>query len=227
MAIIDKDIERFGRKVFSQNEEDGIIEYLCGKLGLHTGYFVEFGVGPPYLGSLERDGLEANCRLLREKGWPGLFMNGGEFPEQYDVRSEFITALNINSLLEKHGCPQEIDVFSIDIDGQDLWVWLSFRRQPKIVICEYNCDFEPDQSVVVPFNTSFVWDCTRYFGASLLALCKIGQSKGYRPVYANIGNAFFVREDLIDNPEDFPYHLELPRRSLHGDYEGVRPWSEI
>ena len=227
MAILDKNIDRHGRKVFSQNNEDGIIEYLSNKLAPSPGYFVEIGVGPPSGGALERDGLEANCRLLREKGWAGLFLDGQKYPDSYDVKREFITALNINVLLNKYNCPDDIDVFSIDVDGQDLWIWLSLTRRPKIVVVEFNRDFGPDESFVVPFNVDFRWDCTRYMGASLLAMCKVGESKGYRPVYANHANVFFVREELIENGEDFPYHLRMAKGKIHRDYEGERLWTKI
>ena len=57
MFRIDPDLAKYGRKVYSQNDEDGVINYLVGALGIHQGYFVEFGVGPPAGGSLEHDGL--------------------------------------------------------------------------------------------------------------------------------------------------------------------------
>jgi hypothetical protein len=227
IKTIPTELGSYGRRVYSQNDEDGVIEVLCECLQIESGFFVEFGIGPPNPGSLSLNGLEGNCRLLRERGWSGLFMDGSEYPPKYDVKTEYITALNINMLLDKYGCPQDIDIFSIDVDGQDFWIWMNLGRRPKIVIIEYNCDFEAGESYVVPFNIGFRWDCTRYMGASLSAMCKLGASKGYRPVYANYVNIFFVRDDLITNKEDFPEELTLPRRTLHRDYTDTRFWIEV
>jgi hypothetical protein len=227
MHRIDPKLRRYGRKVYSQNDEDGIIAYLCEALGISRGYFVEFGVGPPWKGSLERDGLEANCRLLRESGWPGLLMDGAEYPDKYDVRREFVTSLNINQLMSKYECPESIDVDSIDVDGQDFWIWMNLITRPKIMIIEYNSDFDPGVSRVVPFQPNFVWDCTNYMGASLAAICKLGRSKEYTPVYANGTNAFFVRDDLVLNREDFSPEISLRRRRVHPEDPFARPWTEV
>jgi hypothetical protein len=227
MHEIPRNIGMYDRKVFSQNGEDGILECLYNALQIKSGYFVEFGIAPPWTGTLEANGLEGNCCLLRECGWTGLFMDGGKYPPEYDVKSEFITALNINVLLKKYECPEEIDVFSIDVDGQDFWIWMNLDRRPKIVIIEYNRDFESDESFTVPFQLDFIWSGTRYFGASLLAMCKLGESKHYRPVYANGINVFFVRDDLVLNKEDFPLRPSLPKERLHGDDNQNRPWVAI
>lgn len=227
MYRIDPNLRRYGRKVYSQNDEDGIIAYLCEALGISRGYFVEFGVGPPWKGSLERNGLEANCRLLRESGWPGLFMDATDYPESYDVRREYVTALNVNQLMSKYGCPDSIDVYSIDVDGQDFWIWMNLIARPKIMIIEYNCDFEPEVSKVVPFQPNFQWDGTNYTGASLAAMCKLGRSKNYSPLYANGTNVFFVRDDLILNQDEFPPEIRLKRRRMHPTDPLSRPWTEV
>jgi hypothetical protein len=227
MHRIDPKIGKYGKKIYSQNNEDGIIEYLCKALGISRGYFVEFGVGPPWKGSLETDGLEANCRFLRENDWPGLFMDGSVYPEKYDVRNEFITPLNINQLMLKYGCPDSIDIYSIDVDGQDFWIWMNLVVQPKIMIIEYNSDFDPGISRVVPYQPDFRWDCTSYMGASLAAICKLGRSKHYIPVYANGVNAFLVRHDLILNGNDFAPEIKLPRKRVHPEDPLSRPWTEI
>ena len=224
---IPANIAEFGKKIYSQNDEDGIIDFLARHLSLESGFFVEFGIGPPVGGSLGADGLEGNCRLLRERGWSGIFMDGNDYPSEFDVKCEFITALNINGLLKKYQCPDEIDVFSIDVDGQDFWIWMNLDRRPKIVVIEYNGNFEPEDSVVVPFNVDFRWDLTRYYGASLGALCKLAESKFYRPVYANGVNVFFVRDDLLLNKDDFPPRFSLPGVEMHLPDTQQRPWVKI
>lgn len=119
--------------------------------------------------------------------------------------TERISPLNINRLFEKYGVPLEFDLLSIDLDGQDFWVWALLDYFPRVVIIEYNPALVIDQSVSIPFDVSHQWDGTQYYGASLLALNKLGISKGYTLLYANAVNAFFVRNDQIANPEDFKY----------------------
>ena len=57
------------KKIYSQNGEDGIIEFIFSKLGTTNKFSVEFGVG---------DGFECNTiHLLENRGWKGLMMDYG------------------------------------------------------------------------------------------------------------------------------------------------------
>ena len=227
-------LAKSGRKIYSQNDEDGIIEFLISALGLASGYFVEIGVGPPSSvmtadggyrrGSLEQDGLEANCRLLLERGWHGFMLDAEKYPDGAGVFQEFVTALNVNHVLQRHQCPSEVDIFSLDIDGQDFWVWMNLILRPKIMIIEYNGELDFDESLVVPFDTGFRWDYTYYQGASLLALKKLGESKFYSLVHANGVNAFFVRADLISNHDEFTVEQIYRKLVLHHRDKQRRPW---
>lgn len=193
-----------GKKVHSQNDEDGVIDQIFSDIPPKSKYFVEFGVGPNWLDKQYVGGIEGNCVLLEKAGWSGLFMDGGIHPAEYKVKQEFITATNINGILRKHRVPKEVDIVSIDVDGQDLWIWLALDLQPILVIIEMNPNFTSlAQSVSVGLDLNFRWDGTKYYGASLGALVKIGYEKGYKLVYANGVNAFFVRQDILANPDDF------------------------
>ena len=197
-------LKDYGNKVHSQTDEDGIIEAIFEDIPPKSRFFVEFGIGPNWLDKTYEHGIEGNCVLLREKGWSGLFMDGGSHPEEYGIKKEFITALNINSLLRKYDTPDTVDIVSIDVDGQDLWIWMALDYRPTLIVCEYNPNFLAlHQSVTVAFDQSFRWDITKYYGASLGALIKLAQDKGYKLVYSNGVNAFFVRIDMLANPEDF------------------------
>lgn len=149
--------------------------------------------------------MECNCRLLRERGWSGLFIDGNQYPPKYDVRCEHITPMSVNEVFRKYGVPHEIDLLSIDIDGQDFWVWSNLSYSPRVVIIEYNPTFGPDESKTMPFDPTHVWDGTRWYGASLRALQRLGESRGYTLVYANGVNAFFVRDELLANASAFSF----------------------
>jgi hypothetical protein len=191
--IIDN-INLFDRKVFSQNGEDGIIEMIFRKIGTTDKFCVEFGVN---------DGHECNTRyLIEKKGWNYLHMDGGSYKKTYtDIKKEFITAENINKLFKKYKVPKEFDLLSIDIDFNDYWVWKALKGyKPRVIIMEYNASIPPNESKTVPYSANRVWDGTMYYGASILALEKLGKIKGYSLIGCDKKgiNAFFVRNDLID-----------------------------
>lgn len=198
-------LKDFGKKVSSQTDEDGIIEAIFAHIPPRSKYFVEFGIGPNWLDHDYAHGLEGNCvRLRDELGWQGLLMDGGTHPEVYDVKKEFIKPTEINGLFRKYGVPRDVDVVSIDVDGQDFWIMMALDYRPTLFIVEYNPNFfQIHQRLTVPFDERFRWDGTKYYGASLGGLCKLAGDKGYRLVYANGVNAFFVMEDLIENKQDF------------------------
>lgn len=58
-------LEHYGYKVYSQNDEDGIIEEIFNRLGIAGGNFVEIGV---------ENGLECNSLYLIHKGWHGVWL---------------------------------------------------------------------------------------------------------------------------------------------------------
>lgn len=212
------DLATFERKFHSQNWEDGIIEAIFAAIGTTNRYFVEFGV---------EDGTVCNSRRLLELGWTGLQMDGREAGSDPVRKQEFIRAENINDLFRKYSVPAEFDLLSIDIDGNDYWVWKAIAGyRPRVVVMEYNSSVPASESRTVPYDTDFRWDGTEYFGASLLALAKLGREKGYTLVGCDSNgiNAFFVQDALV--PGRF---LTKPPVELYrplGPEHGVRPRSD-
>src|SRR5439155_12828509 len=116
-----------------------------------------------------------------------------------------VTSRNIEDLLAAHQVPTDFDVLSIDIDGNDYWVWKAITRwQPRVVIIEYNAAHPPPVKWVMRENLDHRWSGTNYFGASLTSLSLLGRQKGYSLVATDSRgiNAFFVRSELV-NPEQF------------------------
>lgn len=193
-------------QVFSQFGEDGILQYLLANVGAVPEVFVEFGVG---------DYAEANTLfLLLHDNWRGLILDGSadaiasvrgrDWFWRHDLRAEgaFIDRDNIDMLIASHGIAGEIGLLSIDIDGNDYWVWQRIAGvNPVIVVVEYNSLFGPDRAVSVPYDPSFqrtrAHPSNLYWGASLGALCHLARNKGYACVGSNRAgnNAFFVRAD--------------------------------
>jgi len=184
------DINNFEKKVFSQNGEDGIIEFIFSQINTTNEFFVEIGVG---------NGEECNSRLLAEKRWQGIMMDNNE-NQNPNIKKEFVTAENINFILKKYNVPEKFDLLSIDIDYNDYWVWKSLDRfSPRLIIIEYNATIPPTESKAVKYDKNAKWDGTNYFGASLLALKKLADKKGYMLVGcdSNGVNAFFVRNEEL------------------------------
>ena len=195
-------------KVYSQWGEDGIIDYLIRNVEIENNVFVEFGVG---------NYLESNTRfLLINKNWSGLVIDGDLKNISY-IKSDaiywrhnlkadcvFITKDNINELFKKHDIIGDIGLLSIDIDGNDYWVWKEIDViSPRIVVIEYNYRYGADDAVTIPYDPHFVRQKAHYsmiyFGASLQALVSLGKRKGYSFIGCNGNglNAFFVRTDVL------------------------------
>jgi hypothetical protein len=195
------------RREYSQNQEDGIIHAIFSLIGTTNKYYVEFG---------GEDGMQCNTRYLRQKGWNGLLMDGEHDDPSLNLHREFITAENVEDLFTKYYVPQSFDLLSIDIDGNDYWVWKAITHfQPRVVIMEYNASLPPNESKTIPYNPTFVWDKTDYSGASLLALKKLGEEKGYTLVGTDRHgvNAFFVQTALLKGkiiPPPWPQTYRAP-----------------
>ncbi len=188
-------------RLASQNQEDGITIALLKEAGSVTRTFVEIGSGLSGGNS---------AALAREWGWTGLMVDGAgstrteqvgrRFPGVTAVHS-WVTRDNVNDLIASHGFSGEVDLFSLDLDGVDYWIWEAITVcSPRVVILEYNSMFGPTRSVTVPYDEGF--DRQRhhamYYGASLAAWAKLAARKGYRLVAVEPAgiNAFFLRGDL-------------------------------
>jgi hypothetical protein len=196
-------------KVFSQFGDDGIIQYLLHHVDIKSQLFIEFGV---------ENYLESNTRfLLLNNNWKGLIIDGStsnidyvkntDIYWKYDLTAvaAFIDVDNINTIFRDNGFGGEIGILSIDIDGNDYWVWEAIDTiSPVVVIIEYNSHFGDKYAIVTPYDSKFVRSQAHYsnlyWGASLKALCILGQRKGYAFVGCNTAgnNAYFVRTDSMN-----------------------------
>lgn len=197
-------------KVFSQYGEDGILQYLVRETGLtrEEQTFIEFGV---------QDYQESNTRfLLQSDQWKGLIIDGSSAYMDSVRRSELywrhdLTAMaawvdrdNINDLFLQSGFQGPIGLLSIDIDGNDYWIWKNIHVvDPVIVVVEWNSVFGPNHAVSIPYSSSFDrssahYSCL-YWGASMAAFETLALQKGYSLIGSNkVGNnLFFVRNDRL------------------------------
>ncbi|MED0678622.1 hypothetical protein ACKE5C_18645 [Aneurinibacillus thermoaerophilus] len=226
-------LHSYEKKIMSQNGEDGIIEELFSRIGTTNQFFVEFGV---------QDGLECNSAYLALfKNWSGLMIEGNlnhyknlysNFANRATVKivHQFITKENIVSIFKRMHVPIEFDLLSIDIDGNDYWVWRALSEyNPRIVVIEYNASFPPPQKMVIKYNPNFMWDGTSYYGASLTSLSELGKELGYSLIGTDSRgvNAFFIRNDLVNASR---FKELTPEQAYHppayGPYNGGHPWRD-
>jgi predicted O-methyltransferase YrrM len=227
-----------GYKVFSQNQEDGMIAEVFARIGTTSKRFVEFGI---------EDGLECNSAFLLTQGWSGAWIEGSEASAararsafaayKVEVVNRYITVENADQTISELAGGQELDLLSIDIDTIDYWIWQAIRTvKPRLVVIEYNASWPPFIRKTVANDPHMVWDGTNFSGASLGALAALGREKGYALVGCSLAgvNAFFVREDLVGEAFSAPFtaenHYEPPRFELAGSFghrAGMGRWVDV
>jgi hypothetical protein len=200
------DFRKVGFKVFSQWDEDGIIQYLINKIPIENKVFIEFGV---------ENYEESNTRfLLLNDHWQGAVLDAC-LPDiryiqtdriywEFDLQAKrtWITRDNIDPLLQGFGFSTDVGLLSIDIDGNEYWIWEAIQSvRPRIVIIEYSSLFGL-QPISIPYQEDFdrtdADSSTLYYGCSLAALNHLARKKGYLLLGSNVWghNAFFVRSDV-------------------------------
>jgi len=208
-------LNKFGRKVFSQSDEDGITLEICRRMGLQGGFYCEFGVG---------NGLECNTLVLASLQWKGFWVGGEKlaFSSQdiskrmFSYIQDWVTSKNVYTLyqegLRNLGIYQ-VDVLSFDLDGNDLWfveILLQHKVKPKLFIVEYNARFIPPIKWSIAPDDTHVWDFTDYSGASLQSFVDLFKNYGYTLVCCNGhsgSNAFFVLNEQLQYFQDVPENI--------------------
>ena len=212
-------ISDMGFKMYSQFEEDGIILFILSVVGIKHYKLVEIGIGNGSENMSSNlilnhgfnawlfDGSSRNVRLAK------VFFKLNSFIglKQPHLIKSWVTAENIDNLLKQSGISGEIDILSIDVDGNDLYIWESIETvRPRICIIE-TADFIPSSlSLSSPYDPLFnVWKKPKqirdFRSASLLAMNNLAKKKGYRLIGSNKRgfNAIYLRNDIgvIEFPE--------------------------
>ena len=217
-----KSLTRFNRSVYSQLGEDGIVSEIFSRIGQTDQVFVECGVG---------NGLQNTTRFLLEGGWRGYWIEGNtkdvlearqiwkSYIEsgQLTIIEAFITAENIDDLMQGAGVPPAFDYLSVDLDYVTPHIWKAISRRSRVACIEMNPSMPPNVAMTVPYIADRLWDGTNWYGGSLKALEMIGQGKGMALVGCDAtgSNGFFVRQDEANGrfrePFDADTHYEPPR----------------
>lgn len=200
------DLLDVGFHTFAQADEDGILLYLFGLLGMGSRRGVEIGASDGVNSNLANLVVHHRWSALMLEGDPAAVARGQQFYSRRGdacmapprLVSAWVEPGNVNRLLSEHGFDREIDLLSLDVDGLDYWIWDALEFVPRVIVVEYNNMWPAAAAVTLPNRPEFRYSAERpdYYGASLAAFVKLGRRKGYRFVGCNGHgfNAFFVRE---------------------------------
>ena len=194
-----------GYKVYSQNDEDGIIESIFRDIGIKNKLFCEIGIG---------DTIENNTHNLLLNNWRGLWVDINKKyikklekkikknQSKLELLIKKVTPENINEIILSSKIikkNEEIDFFSIDIDSYDLQCLKNLNNiSPRIICVEYNAKNRQNIKLNIKEIKNFSWEYDDYFGSSLLSINTMLEKKGYKLIATNItgSNAFFVKNEL-------------------------------
>lgn len=210
-----KEIKRQPQRIgFSQNGEEYVLKYILDHIGTTNKYLVDLGAW---------DGTHlSNTRLLREDGWDSLLVDGKDFPGVY---KSFITVENIINTLQVNNVPDEFDLLSIDIDGNDYWILKEVLKHysPRVIISEFNSEHPINESKTIEYNPKFVFVVDDYYGYTYGAGIKLAKMFGYTIIYnvSNI-NLIYLRNDLV--PEEPDFEVQMFR---HWNKVSNKKWVEI
>lgn len=153
-------VKEYSNNVYSQNGEDGIIEEILSRLKYVGGLCCEFGAADGYWCS--------NTRKLIDEGWKCIMLEAS--------KGQFVTPENVNELVP------DVDVLSIDVDGNDYNIWAAYDKKPAIVVIEINSSIQPGKD-------SPVSDLEN--GTGYKPMVELGIKKGYF-LLCHTGNLIFV-----------------------------------
>jgi hypothetical protein len=197
---------------FSQNGEDGILDFLTRRIQNPTNFFLEIGAS---------FGTENNTSWLAiARRFSGVLVEGD--PKAFKHLSILYSSglatgvICHNMIVTPENAPalrrlchySNPDVLSVDIDGFDFFVVKGLFEagfRPSITVVEYNSAFGPEQSMTVPYEPSLPFltdeETRLYYGVSITGWRNYFETVGYQfvCVETNGVNAFFVNPAAFDS----------------------------
>lgn len=203
-------------KRYAQFGEEAIFDYIYDNIGTTNRYLVDFGASSLNIGL-------SNSKYLLEKGWNGLLMDGKTDGNPF-IKQEFITAENICELFKKYEVPNEFDLLSIDIDGNDIWVLeniLLGGYKPRVIINEFNGCIPVGVNKAIKYNSIHSWGENDYYGGSFEAFKVLFNKFNYTLVHqVATTNMISVRGDIVPN---FDYGVSYQQNQYHA-HSPNREW---
>ncbi len=233
-------IRNVGFKVHSQFEEDGILLFIFSIIGTTNKRVVEICAG---------DGIQCMAaNLIINHGWEGLLFDGKKHSVDRGIdfystnsstwlhppifKNAWLTRENINQLIEENGFTGEIDLLSLDMDGNDYYIMDEINViRPRVIICETHNVIPSNLALTVPYKSDFNrMDGSHpdFMSVSLLAMKKLLNKKGYRLIggHRHGFNVIFMLDELGKD-----YFPEVSIESIHDNaytkYRRTSGWEKI
>jgi len=187
-------LSRYAANVTSQCGEDGIIAKALSLLPEHSYWCVEFGAWDGKLYSNTYD-------LIKSRSYSGVFIEPDparfhdlELTHGASGRNVLLNAFvgfsksdGLDVLLSKCNIPKKFDLLSIDIDGNDYYVWEAVEEyRPNLVMIEYNPTLS-NSALFVQKKSPAV-----NHGSSPASLVELARKKGYELIAVMAFNLLFV-----------------------------------
>lgn len=194
-----EEFKKLERDVYSQNGEDGVIDWLFRQIEPRHRICVEFGAW---------DGrtLSNTFNLVKHNGWKAVYVEAdarkfralektaAAHPKIAPVHC-LVAAAGDNSLdciLKRQNIPEDFDLLSIDVDGADYDIWEGMTRfRPALVVIEHNPWIPPGIEYIDRGAQTFM-------GSSATSLAGLAVTKGYGLLGCTFGNSFFLRNDIFN-----------------------------
>ncbi len=215
-------LKEFRANITSRQGEDGIIAEIFRRIGTKNKWCVEFGA----LNGVHDSNV---WTLIKNEGWSGVLIEADRtyFETLVENYKDTPRAICLNLFLSFEGensldavfartpLPKDVDLVSIDIDGNDYHVWESLKEyRPRVVVIEFNPTIPNDIVFVQPR------DMAVQQGSSLLALVELAKKKGYELVEVTGANAFFVEASLMSE-------LQLDNLSISALHPEVEYYTRV
>ncbi len=184
------------KRRYSQNGEEYRLEYIFRHIGTTNRHLVDLGAW---------DGKHlSNTNLFRDLGWSALLVDGKDYPGVY---KSFITKENIIDTLDLHKTPEEFDLLSIDLDGNDYWILEEVLEHysPRVIVSEFNSEHPLEEAKTIEYDPAFTFDnFSDYYGYTYGAGVKLAERFGYTIIYQQSNlNLFYLRNDLVNGTPEF------------------------
>lgn len=191
-------LQFFEKNVKSQFGEDGVIEEIFKRIGVSNKFCIEFGAW---------DGMHLSniWNLWHNNDWNALLIESDsekykeliitiqDFPKVKPLLA-FIRPDGENSLdsiLQELDFPNIFDLLSIDIDGNDFYIFKGLNKHtPRVLLIEYNPTIPPSLEVVQKEG--------EYFGSSALSILNLAHNKGYKLAHMTDTNMILIHESEFD-----------------------------
>lgn len=194
--------------IFTTHNEDGLLLEILSAINVSNRFFIDIG---------SNDCINSNCaNLAFHHNWQGLFIDGdkevlkrGEYiykryfknnVVKFSFLNELIAEDSIDSFLNDTVGSKDIGLLSIDLDGNDYYIWNAIKTvKPLVVIIEVQIE-KGIEEFIPPYQKNFLeYTGSLSNGASVMSMLQLGNAKGYELVAYNKGffNLIFVRKDVV------------------------------